>query len=281
MAEILLLTLKTSVGVLILAIGMGSTFGDLTYLWRRPGLLLRSLLAMYVLVPLAAFVLVLVLPLSPGLKAALLVLAASAGAPLLPKKLGPLSSDAYVFSLVVTSSLLAIVVAPAWVALFARYFDVTLEFSWTDVATVIAKAFLLPLGAGMILRALLPEFCVRYSDQLLKFAGIVLMAVALVLLVAGYEVLLQVRWTGMAALVALLLMALVIGHVLGGPKPDDRTSLAVACATRHIGIAVIVATAFPGPKTATLIAAYVVGSALVSIPYMYWRRRGARTADPV
>jgi hypothetical protein len=41
-----------------------------------------------------------------------------------------------------------------------------------------------------------------------------------------------------------------------------------------------VATTFPGPKTATLIAAYVVGSALVSIPYLRWRRRGTRATDP-
>ena len=41
----------------------------------------------------------------------------------------------------------------------------------------------------------------------------------------------------------LLLLALAIGHCLGGPHPDDRTALAIACATRHIGVAVIVATA--------------------------------------
>ena len=35
---------------------------------------------------------------------------------------------------------------------------------------------------------------------------------------------------------------------------------------RHVGIAVLVATSFPGPRTAVLIAAYVVASAAVSIP---------------
>ncbi len=50
MTEALLILVKVSVGVLILAIGMGATVADITYVWRRPGLLLRSLLAMYVLV---------------------------------------------------------------------------------------------------------------------------------------------------------------------------------------------------------------------------------------
>jgi ABC-type antimicrobial peptide transport system permease subunit len=36
--------LKLCVAALIFAIGLGSSLGDLTYLGRRPGLLLRSLL---------------------------------------------------------------------------------------------------------------------------------------------------------------------------------------------------------------------------------------------
>jgi hypothetical protein len=52
MTQALILLVKIAVGVLILAIGMGATVADLAYVWRRPGLLLlRSLFAMYVLVP--------------------------------------------------------------------------------------------------------------------------------------------------------------------------------------------------------------------------------------
>lgn len=275
MTEGLLLMLKVSVGLLILAIGMGSTFSDLAYLWRRPGLLVRSLLAMYVLVPLAALVLVTLLPLAPGIKAALLVLAVSAGAPLLPKKLGAFESDAYVFSLVVTSSLLAIVLVPTWVALLSRHFGVATELPPKVVAMAIAKAFLLPLAAGMAFRALWPSLASRWSDTLLGTAGIVLMGCGVLLLLSHYELLLLTHWLGFVALVVLMLTALAIGHLLGGPTADDRTALAIACATRHIGIALLVATAFPGLKTAVLIAVYVVASAAVSIPYLRWRRTTA------
>lgn len=39
------------------------------------------------------------------------------------------------------------------------------------------------------------------------------------------------------------------------PDPDNRTVLAVCSATRHVGIAVIVAAPIPGPETAALIGA--------------------------
>ena len=103
----------------------------------------------------------------------------------------------------------------------------------------------------------------------------------LALLVLHWPLFTAVRWPGMVALVVLLLLAVAIGHLLGGPHPDDRTALAIACATRHIGVAVVVATAFRGPRTMVLLAAYVVASAVVSIPYLQWCRRQARVEEPM
>ena len=106
-------------------------------------------------------------------------------------------------------------------------------------------------------------------------AGLVLSVAALVLLVLQWDVFTAIRWQGFAALTALLAIALAIGHALDGPEPANRTGLAIACATRHVGVAVLVASAFPGPRTMVLIGAYLVSSALVTIPYLHWRRAQA------
>jgi BASS family bile acid:Na+ symporter len=281
MTATLLLLLKAAVGVIIFAIGMDSTAKDATHLLHRPGLLLRSVLAMYVAVPLAAFALVKLLTLAPGVEIGLLVLAASAGAPLLPRKLLRIGDGAYIFSLVLLSSLLAIVVVPAWLDFLAPQFGTPLELSPTQVTWVLAKSFLLPLAAGMVLRAVLPDFAERWASRLIGSAGAVLSACALALLVLHWDVLLVASWGGVLALMALVAMALGIGHLLGGPAQDDRTALAVACASRHIGIAVLVAASLPGPRTAVIIAVYIVASAIVCIPYLRWRRSvAARTSLP-
>jgi len=271
--EALFLSLKLSVGALILATGMGAKFSDLIYLWRRPQLLLRSLLAMYVLVPLAALLVVKIVPLSSNIKAALLVLAVSSGAPLLPRKLQQLGSNAYTFSLLITSSLLAIVTVPAWISFLSKYFEVSVEFSTVDVVVVIAKAFLLPLAIGMLLGALFPAVNERVAGKLWAAAGIVFITAGLALLALNWRLLLDVHGPGLMALVILMIVATAIGHVLGGPDPDNRTALAIACCTRHLGIAVIVASAFRGPRALVLLAAYIFCSSLVSIPYLQWRRR--------
>ena len=62
---------------------------------------------------------------------------------------------------------------------------------------------------------------------------------------------------------------------LGGSDDEDRSVLALASAARHPGVAMAVASAnFPDQKLApAAILLYLLLSALLSIPYVVWRRR--------
>jgi bile acid:Na+ symporter, BASS family len=208
----------------------------------------------------------------------LLVLAVSAGAPLLPRKLLGIGDGAYVFSLVVITSVLAVLVVPAWLALLGSQFNTPPRLSPTDVALVLATSFFAPLVAGMVVRGLFPALAEWLAARVVGIAGIALLLGALGLLAMQWEIVLTIQWTGVFALVALIALALAIGHVLGGPADDDRTALAIACATRHIGVAVMVATSLPGPRAAVILSVYIGASAAVSLPYLHWRRARARAA---
>jgi BASS family bile acid:Na+ symporter len=273
MTAVLLAVLKTLVAVLVAAVGLGSTTADLTSLWRRPGLLLKSLLAMYLVVPLLALALVAFRHLSQWAEVALLVLAISAGAPLVPRKLRWLGNDVYVFSLVVTSSLLAIVTVPAWAAVLAPVYGFASDLGPGQLAPLVARSFLVPLALGMVLRLPLRRVADRLSELILTFGGAALALCGLTLLVANAGLLAEAGRDFLASLAIMTCGALAVGHLAGGPDPDSRTALAVCCATRHVGIAVLVAASVPGPRTTVLVAAYIVTSVAVSIPYLAWRRR--------
>ena len=64
---------------------------------------------------------------------------------------------------------------------------------------------------------------------------------------------------------------------LGGPDDEDRSVLALASAARHPGVAMAVASAnFPDQKLApAAILLYLLLSAILTIPYVMWRRRHA------
>ena len=137
---------------------------------------------------------------------------------------------------------------------------------------MLAKSFLLPLALGMLVRWLFPAVAERIGDRLMAVAGLLLTVCALLLLLLHWDVLLEASVSGVLTLAGLIVIALVIGHLLGGPAEEDRTALAIACSTRHLGIAVLVAASLPGPRTAVIIAAYILTSAVISIPYLRWRR---------
>jgi bile acid:Na+ symporter, BASS family len=277
MTGALLLVLKLSVVALIFAIGLGSTAADLTYLWRRPRQLVRSLAAMYVVVPVVILLLAKVLPLTPAVRTAVLVLAVSAGAPLLPKKLVKLGREGYVFSLVVTSSLVAVVAVPLWLELIAAAFGRDAEVDPMTLAGLIAKAFLGPLLLGMAARRLAGPVSERASERVLLGAGLVLAAAGLGLLALHGGLMLAAGWRPFAGLLAMTLVALGVGHAMGGPHEGDRTALAVCCATRHVGVAMLAAAAVPGPRTAVFVLAYVLTAGVASAAYLRWRARPAAT----
>jgi len=278
LAESLLLILKLAVSGLLIAVGAGASFSDVLYLWRRPGLLVRSLLAMYVLVPLAAVGLAKAIPLSPGVELVFLVIAVSAGAPLIPRRLR-FEAGTYLVSLVITSSIISIVMVPAWLAMLSHMLGTTEAFPFRSAAIVMTKSFLVPVVLGMclgrVLQVIAPHFRSQIVDVLFALSAFLFLGALLMLVIGNWQVFLEVRGPGIAAVFLLMLIAMVTGHLLGGPDPAHQTALSIACCTRHLGIATIVAETFRGPRAMVLLTAYLVASALVTIPYLRWRHQQA------
>ncbi len=271
----LMTILHISISALILAIGMTATGEDIVYLWRRPKLLFKSIFTMYLLIPAIAASMALILDLPQRTGLALVILAICAGAPLLPKKLIKLGGNpAYIFSLIVTTSLLAIVTVPVSLHILAAVipFDAT-AVTPMGVAMVILKSFLVPLSAGMLLRRVMPTLADRICDPLLKISGTAMTLCALIALIGGYKLLASIGMETIVAFGLFTLGAILAGHLLGGPEWPDRASLAIACSSRHIGLALLIAANTKGPQTLNLVIAYLLASAVVSALYIAWIKR--------
>jgi BASS family bile acid:Na+ symporter len=89
MLEFLEIVTRLSVLVFVvsslLVTGLGLTLREILAPLRAPRLILLSLVANFVLAPLLAYLLTLLIPLNPSHAAGLLLLGAAAGAPFLPK----------------------------------------------------------------------------------------------------------------------------------------------------------------------------------------------------
>ena len=271
----LMLYLKLTIATLVFATGLSSSRKDLLWLWRRPVLLGRSFAAMYLCVPLIAVAIVSIFDLPWNTRVALLFLSISSGAPLLPKRLIWLGGDpAYVFSLVVATSLLAIVTVPLSLHLLGHWLPTEISIDPRQVAATIFNTFLLPLAAGMLVRRFSQSMADRICEPLLRVAGAALLLGALAIIVSSWDMLLALGLPTFLAFAGFTLASLAVGHLLGGS--EHHMSLAIACATRHIGLAMLVAAKVRGPKTLAMVSAYLLSSAIISIAYTQWLRHRHR-----
>ena len=122
MQQAVVLALQASILLTVFGFGLQTTLHDLQYLMRRPGLLARSLLSMFVIMPVVAIVLVRAFELRPSFEIALVALAISPVPPLLPGKEGKAGGHAaYGLALMAVVSVLAIVLVPLWLTLLAYF----------------------------------------------------------------------------------------------------------------------------------------------------------------
>lgn len=267
----------SSIMLLVLALGLRSHAYKAGYLFRRPGLLVRSVLAMNVLLPLVTFALVTHFDLRPAVKIALVALSISPVPPFLPMKQMKLSSSvSYVYGLLVATSVLSVVLVPVTMTLVGTRVPTAQHVSGAKVLSVVALTVLMPLLLGMLICRFWPAAAERLSAIAHRAGGLLLIIAILPVLIVQWPAIRSLIGDGtLLAIATFTLLGLLMGHLLGGPDAEDRTVLALAAASRHPAVALAIASAsFPEQKLvlpAVLLA--LLTGIVATVPYSAWRKR--------
>ena len=279
MAVLIPLLLKTSIALTVVALGLRATPGDGTSLFRDPPRLARSMLAMVVLMPLFAIAVALLFDLHPAVKIALVALAVSPVPPLVPKKVLKAGGDTrYMIGLLVAAAVLAIVTIPVAMELLQRIFAVPLAMSARAIAVLVLTTVLAPVAVGLAIRRFAPAFAQRAVKPVALVATVMLVAGVLPILFKAMPVAVSLVGNGtLLAIAAFVVIALAAGHLLGGPRPDDRSVLAVATASRHPGVAIAIAHVnFPDQRLViAAVVLYLLVGGVLSALYLKWNQRHA------
>lgn len=277
MKQLVILALQASVISTVFGFGLGTTTGDLSYLVRRPGLLLRSLVSVFVVMPIVAVLLAQLFDFEPTAERALIALSVSPMPPLLPRKETKAGGDEnYALGLMAILALAAMVVIPLEVLIMQKMAGRPLEMASGAVIRVVLISTLVPLAAGMAVRAFMPGLAARIEKPLGALVKVLLPVAVLVLLVAAAPAILALIGNGgiVVAMVIFLVVGLAVGHVMGRPDPDHSLVLALSTACRHPAIALSIAAAnFPEARFGAPILLYILLGAIVAVPYLAWHRR--------
>lgn len=276
--ELVKLVLIGGIVLIVAAIGLRARPRDALLLIENPALGARAMLAMFILVPAFVIALTWIFPFDRPVRAALLALAIAPMPPILPNKEAKAGGRAdYAIGLQVLATLVSIVLMPVMLWLLGRIYGDVLTFDPVKIGTTLLTTVGAPLAIGMVLGHILPAHRDRLAAVAGKFGMAALAVGAIIILVAAWPAMGALIGSGVLwAAAAIIAFALFVGHWLGGPGQDNRGALAVACAARHPGVAIALAsTAFP-VDTKPIIGAvllYLFANAVLTIPYMKWRGR--------
>lgn len=279
-AKLVALGISLSIALMVFGIALKAGAGGARLSISDRALYLRSLAAMYLVMPTLAILIALYAELERPLLIALMLLALSPVPPVLPGKQMKAGGGAdFVLGLFVVSAIVAMLAVPAGIEVIGRVFDRELDVPFAVTARVVATSVLLPAIAGLALARAAPAFSTRMADPLSKASSLLLVALLMPVVIMGWDrMVVHVGNYTILVIVLFVAAGLLTGHLLGGPRTEDRTALALATATRHPGVAIAVlhAAAPEARDVAPVVVLYLLVAAITSVPYLKWRQRAQR-----
>lgn len=276
--------LQASIIGTVFSFGLQATISDAMFLVRHPGLLLRSVVAIFIVMPVVAILMVEAFALTHATEIALVVLALAPIPPLLPKKESKAGGEgAYALGLMVVMGLLAIVLVPLLASLLGSWFNRDFRMPPQAIARIIVIMIVVPLLAGMVARALAPALAAKLARPIALGSMVLLLCAAAPILFAAMPIVYNLLHSGtLLAIVAFIIIGLAVGQLLAGPVPQRQTVLALSTASRHPAIALAIAkTNFPDePFLAATIVLYLLVVTVLALPYVKWRRRRSVGVQP-
>ena len=224
----------------MLAMGFSLTLREIVEPLRNLRLVLLSLVANFVLVPLLALALLLVFPLSEGLSIGLFILGTAAGAPFLPKLAQAAKGDiAFAVGLMVLLMVVTIAYVPFVLPLLLP--GVAID-PWA-IARSLVLLMLIPLGTALLIRARYREVAtglLPLMNQAANLSSLLTLGVAF-FVVYFTDLVGAIGTTAILVTIIFVTVSLAIGYVLGGPGGGIKRVLGVGTAQRNLSAALAIA----------------------------------------
>ncbi len=226
----------------MLAMGLALTIPNILASISNVRLMLLALAVNFVVVPAVAFgaAELLISDDHAGLKTGLILVGAAAGAPFLPRLTqtarGPLALGV---GLMVALMLVTIVYLPMVLPLLLPG---EVEVNSWEIAKSLIFLMLLPLVAGLLVRARYQELGAKIQPVATQASTIAVAFLMVTLLVVNFEEIIDTVGTGgiLAALIVLV-GAFAVGFLVGGRPEEQRSVLGLGSAQRNISAAIVVA----------------------------------------
>jgi predicted Na+-dependent transporter len=202
-------------------------------------LLIKVVVANFLLVPALAYLILLFVPVSEGFRIGLILLATAAGAPFLPKLVQVAKGKV---AMSVGVMVLLMVITVIYVPLVLPLMLPGVAVNPLEIASSLVVLMLLPMVVGLLINYRYERLAALLQNTLNRIASFGLMIGFVALLALNWRFLLAAIGSGaIIAVLLLILGAFIIGWLLAGKDAVAKPVLALGTAQRNIAAALVVA----------------------------------------
>lgn len=253
---------------LMLQSGLQVNRAHLSAVLKKYGLIGKALLANFILVPVAAVILVRIFHLNEYIAIGVLLMAIAPGAPFLPGAAGKKAGGSLGFALALCfiMPVLSIITVPITARLVFPAGDLD-RIPFSSLITTLVVFQLIPLSIGMAIAERAPSL----AEKLVRPVALVAtLSVLVVLILVGPVIAKSIATTygsyGLITALLLVLFSAAVGWLLGGPEGSYRNTLAIGTLLRNIGLALVIATVnFERTPVVAMVLSYFIVGMVVSI----------------
>jgi BASS family bile acid:Na+ symporter len=259
-ATIVIFVVTTMAGV-----GMRHSLGQLFVPFRDLRFVLLVLLANFVVVPLGALGLALVLRLDEPLAEGLLLLGAAAGAPVIPSLVALAKGDVAIG----TGLMILLTVGTlGYLPLVLPWLLPGVVIDPLIIARPLLLFMLLPLVAGFAVRTLREHVATVIGPAVDRLSNASLFPVVALIVVTNLDRLPHLFGTnGVLAALLLAILGLSLGWRVGGPDAQMRRASAVCTGQRNFAVALVIASeSIEDPRVETMVIVAAVVGLLLTLP---------------
>lgn len=261
----------------MLAMGMALTMGQIIQPLKSMRLVLLALLANFVLVPLIAYGITLMIPMEQPLQIGLILIATAAGSPFMTKLVqGARGNLALGVGMMVLLMVVTIIYLPIVLPLLLPGVSIN---PW-DIAKSLIFIMLIPLALGLLFKSHSSEDAAHWQPVMSKISSLailILLVVGLGLNVSNIIDLIGSR--GILALVIFIVLSFVVSYFLGGKDQGVRSVMGLGAAQRNMSAAILISGQnFAGTPTLPFVLVAAIVSLMILLPTA--KRLGSRIPAP-
>jgi BASS family bile acid:Na+ symporter len=243
----------------MLGIGLKAGKTEILGVVRDKGWLLRIFAANFLLIPALGVLVARLLPIKPENALALILLACAPGGMSALQFLAK-SKDkmalAYAGGTAVLLSFFSIILSPVLIAA-ALPKGLTLAIPYGKAILFLSVFMLLPLVLGVLIRGTAEAAARKLAGPLSWIATLSFFGVLFKMLALTKEAKAAVGKTGIVGIILFILVSMLIGWILGGPRRETRPVLATASSMRNVALGLAIAVrSFPESGAITPLVAF-------------------------